>query len=186
MSTAFQWEEVEVPRGAYISWGEQVGQSVTGKVLDYDETGGKDFYDKVCPSLAIELIEPAFSVNKQRERTDHGAGEIVQMNVGLVSLKRAVRAAALNPGDIVKIELTNIVPIQGGKTVKEFGIKVARGAGRSAPTPVAQQPVTPAPQAQPAPVAAAPAGDTPPAGFTAEQWAGMPEPTKAAILAAQS
>ncbi|MDV6309934.1 hypothetical protein [Gordonia amicalis] len=177
MSAAFQWEEVEVPRGAYISWGEQVGQSVTGKVLDYDETGGKDFYDKVCPSLAIELIEPAFSVNKQREVTNHGAGEIVQMNVGLVSLKRAVRAAALNPGDIVKIELTNIVPLQGGKKVKEFGIKVARGAGGSAkPTsaPVADAPA-------PAPAAASDV----PAGFTAEQWAGMPEPTKAAILAAQ-
>lgn len=178
MSTAFQWEEVEVPRGAYMSWGNTAGQSITGKALSYDETGGTDANDKVCPQLQLELVENTYAENKLGEKSPLTAGELVVLNCGLVSLKRAVRAAAIDPGDIVKIELTNITPLPGNKTVKEFGIKIARGAGRSA-----------APAAQPAPaVAAAPApaaDDTPPAGFDPATWAGMDASLKATIRAAQ-
>ena len=171
MTAAFQWEEVEVPRGAFLSWGTTVGQSVTGKVLGYDENGGTNFAGDPCPQLQVELIEAAYSVNKEGVRSDFPAGELVVLNCGLVSLKRAVRAAGPNPGDIIKIELSDLVKVDKG-TVKEFGIKIARGAGGSA-KPQAQQSSAPA------------ADDTPPAGFPAEQWAGMPEATKAAIRAAQ-
>jgi hypothetical protein len=123
-----QWEEVEVPRGAYISWGNKTGQHVTGKVLDYSLDGGTDFAGNRCPSITIELTEKAASINKEGERTDFDAGEMVQLNAGQVSLKRALRAADPSPGDLVKITLENLVKTSNG-TVKEFGIKIARGAG---------------------------------------------------------
>ena len=130
--TTYNWEDVEVPRGAFISWGETTGQHVTGKILSYDPQGGTDFNNNTCPQLAVELIEPAASINKAGQRTDFPAGELVVLNCGQVSLKRAVQAASLNAGDLVKITLENLVRTANG-TVKEFTIKVARGAGGSMP-----------------------------------------------------
>ena len=128
MSNTYNWEDVDVPRGAFISWGEQTGQHVTGKVLSYDPQGGTDYNGKNCPQLAVELIEPAASINQKGQRTDFPAGELVVLNCGQVSLKRAVQAASLNPGDLVKITLSNLVRTTNG-TVKEFELKVARTAG---------------------------------------------------------
>jgi hypothetical protein len=124
------WEEIEVPRGAYVSWGNKPGQHVTGKVLEYALDGGTDFAGNRCPYIAIDLTETAASVNKEGVRTYFNPGEIVQLNAGLVSLKRALRAADPSPGDLVKITLENLVKTANG-TVKEFGIKMARGAGAS-------------------------------------------------------
>ena len=124
------WEEITVPKGAYISWGTKPGQHVTGKVLEFSHDGGTDFAGNRCPTIAIELTEEAASVNKEGDRTDYPAGEIVQLNAGQVSLKRALRAADPNPGDLVKITLENIIKGAGKNNgdVKEFGIKIARGA----------------------------------------------------------
>jgi hypothetical protein len=124
------WTEIEVPRGAYIGWGNKAGQHVTGSVLEYSLDGGRDFNGNSCPTLAVELTEKAASVNKDGDRTDHEAGELVQLNAGQVSLKRALRAADPSPGDLVKITLSNLVKTDKG-TVKEFSIKIARGAGAS-------------------------------------------------------
>lgn len=125
-----QWEDVEVPRGAYISWGTRAGQHVTGRVVDYNLTGGNDFNEQPCPQIAIELTEAAASINKEGERTNFDPGELVQLNAGQVSLKRALRAADPSPGDLVKITLSDLVKTSKG-TVKEFSIKIARGAGVS-------------------------------------------------------
>jgi hypothetical protein len=122
------WEEIEVPRGAYIGWGNKAGQHVTGKVLEYSLDAGSDFNGNSCPTLAVELTEKAASFNKDGDRTDHEAGELIQLNAGQVSLKRALRAADPSPGDLVKIELQSLIKTDKG-TVKEFGIKIARGAG---------------------------------------------------------
>lgn len=130
------WETVEVPRGAYLGWGNKKGQHVTGKVLEYSPDGGTNFAGDPCPSATIELTEPAASFNKEGERTDFPAGEIVQLNAGQVSLKRALRAADPNPGDLVKITLENLAKTDKG-TVKEFGIKIARGAGGTPKTAAA-------------------------------------------------
>lgn len=124
------WEEIEVPRGAYISWGDKPGQHVTGRVVDYNPTGGNDFNEQPCPQVAIELTEAAASINKSGERTNFDAGELVQLNAGQVSLKRALRAADPAPGDLLKITLSDLVKTSKG-TVKEFSIKIARGAGVS-------------------------------------------------------
>lgn len=133
-----EWEEIDVPRGAYVSWGNTPGQHVTGKVLGYDEKGGSDFDGNPCPSLEVELAEPAASIDKSGVRTDYEAGAMVVLNCGQASLKRAVRAAALDRGDLVKITLSNLAPAAKG-TVKEFSIKVARGAG-GAPAPAQARP----------------------------------------------
>lgn len=125
-----EWEEVEVPRGAFIGWGNRTGQHVTGKVIGYDDRGGTDFNGDPCPQLSVELTEKAASINKEGERSDFEPGELVVLNCGQVSLKRAVRAASLENGDLVKIELTNLVKVDKGQ-VKEFSIKVARGAGKT-------------------------------------------------------
>lgn len=141
-----QWEEIDVPRGAYIGWGTTAGQHVTGNVLSFDATGGTDFNDNACPQLSVELTEQAASFNKEGVRTDFPAGELVVLNGGPVSLKRAMHAAALAPGDLVKIELTGFFKAEKG-TGKEFSIKVARGAGKAAvPAPAA---VAPAPAGGP-------------------------------------
>lgn len=140
----YTFETVDVPRGAFISWGPYVGQSVVGRVLDFDPSGGTDFNDKPCPQLQVELIEPCKSISKDLEVTDFAKGELVMLNCGQTSLKRAVKVAALESGDIVKIELVNLVKVDKG-TVKEFGIKVARGAGKGMPsvhTSTAAQPVS--------------------------------------------
>lgn len=132
------WESIEVPRGAYIGWGNKKGQHVTGKVLDYQPEGGTDFNGNACPSATIELTETAASFNKDGDRTDFAAGELIQLNAGQVSLKRALRAADPAPGDLVKITLENLAKTDKG-TVKEFGIKIARGAGGKVdPKPAAQ------------------------------------------------
>ena len=125
------WEEVTVPRGAYIGWGTKPGQHVTGKVVDYSDNGGTNFAGEPCPAATIELTEDAASFTKDGERSNHPAGELVQLNAGQVSLKRALRAADPKPGDLVKIELTNLAKTANG-SVKEFSIKIARGAGGTA------------------------------------------------------
>lgn len=133
------WEDVDVPRGAYISWGDKTGQHVTGSVLAYDPDGGTDFNGHPCPQLQIELSTPAASISKDGTRTDFPAGELVVLNCGQVSLRRAVRAADLKAGDSVKIILSNLVKVDKG-TVKEYSIKVARGAGRKASPAPAEAP----------------------------------------------
>lgn len=133
------WEEIQVPRGAYVGWGNHPGQHVTGKVLAFAEKGGTDFNDEPCPSLEIELTEPAASFDKNGNRTDYQPGELVSLNCGQVSLKKAVRAAAVDPGDLIKLTLTALEPGNKG-TVKVFGVKVARGAGRAMPSAQPQAP----------------------------------------------
>jgi hypothetical protein len=120
------WEEISVPRGAYISWGQEIGQHVTGKVLDYGIDTGTDFAGNACPSITVELTEPAASINSKGDRVDHDEGEVVQLDVGQESLKRALRAAAPSPGDLAKITMEKLIKRPNG-TGKEFGIKIARG-----------------------------------------------------------
>jgi hypothetical protein len=127
------WEEVNVPRGAFIGWGSQIGQHVTGRVLEYNPTGGTNFAGDVCPQLSVELTEPAASFTKDGARTDFAAAELVVLNCGQVSLKRAVKAADPSPGDLVKIELSSLVKTANG-TVKEFSIRIAR-TGQAKPQP---------------------------------------------------
>lgn len=118
------WEEVVVPRGAYISWGQEAGQHVTGRVLEYGPDTGQDFNGKVCPSITIELTEPADSISGKGQAR-HDEGEVVQLDVAQESMKRALRAANPSPGDLIKITLENLTKRPNGVS-KEFGVKIAR------------------------------------------------------------
>ena len=135
-----QWETVEVPRGAYISWGEQPGvQEVVGAVIDYAPHGGTAFDGSPCPQISLQLRAPTFSMNKQGVRTEHQIGDLVVLNAGLVSLKRAVQAMQIQPGDLIKIFFARKVQAGSGE-VKEFDVQIARGAAKTAQPPAQQQP----------------------------------------------
>ncbi len=132
------WEEIAIPSGSFIGWGNRPGQHITGRVVDYSIDGGTDFGGNKCPILAVELTEKAASFNKDGDRTDIDAGEIVQITCGQVKLKNGVRTADPTPGDLIKIELTGVAKTNQGNTLKEFGIKIARGAAASStPKPAA-------------------------------------------------
>lgn len=132
------WEEVEVPRGSYIGWGDRPGQVVTGKVLSYTAAGGTDANGNPCPQLSLELIGPADSWSeKGTVHSTIASGELVVINAGGVSLKRAVIAAQVNPGDLIKLDFASTVKVDKG-TVKEFKVAVARGTGAAAAAPAAR------------------------------------------------
>lgn len=147
--TDYTFEEVPSVAGAYISWGNFVGQEVVGKVVGYDPVGGRDFNENPCPQLQVDLVSPAKSINKEGVITDFEAGEIVVLNCGQVSLKRAVRAADPQPGDVMKITLSNLVKTKNG-TVKEFAVAIARGAAKSTPAAAPAQAGNPFAAAPPA------------------------------------
>lgn len=123
------WEEIAVPRGAYIGWGEKPGQKVLGEVLSYGDADGTDFDGKTCPQVSVVLTAEAHSHSKQDGWSKFDAGELVVINCGQASLKRAVQAARMSPGDLMLLEMSGIEPLKGGKTVKVFSIKVKRGTG---------------------------------------------------------
>lgn len=120
------YEEVDVPAGSYIGWGTKPKQHVTGIVLDYDETGGTDFNDGVCPLLEVELTEKAASFNKKGQRTNIPSGEVVFLSCGQKNLKRTVKGANLKRGNSIKLILEEIVEVDKG-TLKKFKLLVDRG-----------------------------------------------------------
>lgn len=123
------WEDVDVPEGgSFISFGNKVGQHVTGAVIDYREDGATNLKGNPCPLVIIRLTERAASINKDGDRTDYDAGETVNVSAGPAGLDRAVRAAKLKRGDLTKITLAELIPVAKGK-FKKFAIKVARGGG---------------------------------------------------------
>ncbi|AMT71955.1 hypothetical protein ACM0AZ_15160 [Mycobacteroides abscessus subsp. massiliense] len=123
-------EEIEIPKGAFIGWGNNKGQHVTGKVIEYGDLAGEDTKGNACPQVTVELIEPAASFDKLGARTDYPAGELVSLTCSQVQLKRGIKAADPSPGDLIRIVLEDVrVLPNNGNTLKEYGIKIKRGAG---------------------------------------------------------
>lgn len=123
------WQKVEAPRGSYIGWGSRTGQHVTGTVVDYDEHGGTDYAGKPCPLLEIELTERAASFDKELNRTNFDAGELVMLTCGQTALKRHVKKAEPKRGDLIQIKLDRTEKSANG-TVKLFDVQIARGQGK--------------------------------------------------------
>jgi hypothetical protein len=112
---------IDVPTGgAYVSWGSQAGQHVTGTVVSFDKEAGSSFDGTVVPHLEVELSEPTHSIDKDGEVRDFDAGDIVSLNCGQAQLKKALSRIDLRPGDKVRIELTGTVktPKGTGKAYK--------------------------------------------------------------------
>lgn len=146
MTENYDWETVEVPAGSFIGWGTTGGQHVTGRILSYSPLGGVDFNGDACPELTIELTDRAASFNKNGERTDYPAGEMVNLTVGQLGLKKAVTRADPNVGDMIKITMTGTEKTTKGNEIKVFDLKIARGSGQTQRPPASRQPAaTPEP-----------------------------------------
>lgn len=129
---SYPWEEIRVPAGSYIGWGNHpncVGQYAMGVVISYDPTGGTTQKGEVCPETTLELVEPAASFDKQNARTDYLAGALVQITHSQVSSKKAALAADAKPGDLIKYTMTEYLIGQGKESgdVKVFGVNIVRG-----------------------------------------------------------
>jgi quercetin dioxygenase-like cupin family protein len=126
------WEEIEVPRGSFISWADKPGQIVQGAVVTYDPRGGTDFNDQPCPQVIIDLTAHAESINKAGEVFEYDAGDMVTVNAGQANLAKALRKADPQPGDLLKITYADTEKSAKG-TVKVFAVKIARGSGTARP-----------------------------------------------------
>lgn len=122
---ADDWEEIDVPRGAYISWAARPGQRVIGNLIDVEMHGGSDFNGDECPLLTIKLTEDAYSVDKHGERRNYSAGDMVLINCGLYNLKQAVKFANLKPGNGIRIHYHDITTVDKGEA-KQFNVAVRR------------------------------------------------------------
>ena len=126
------WDDPELRSGGdYITFA-NVGDTVSGRVVAVLAHRWDD--GSVCPKLVLDCD-----------------GEEKTLTAGQVRLKAALAEQRPEAGDGITITLTDIEKRAGGKTLKHFDVKVARGGG-----------VVPAPAAAPA------AG-----GYTAEQLAAM-------------
>lgn len=129
-----EWEDVNVPRGSFIGWGRK-GQQITGEVISYDERGGSDFNQESCPLVVIELTQEAENYrDKGTRRETIEAGEFVSVTCGQANLKAAIRAAALEPGFLVRIAYVDDYKTGKGEG-KEFKVQVNRSRKAPAPKP---------------------------------------------------
>jgi hypothetical protein len=119
------WQTIEVPQGSFIGWGSKHGQHVTGRVTDYDETGGRDYDKNSCPLVEVELTDKAASFIKG-ERTDFPPGATVLVTCGQANLKKAIKRAELQRGNLVKITMTGEQDTGQGSPMKVFTIQVDR------------------------------------------------------------
>src|SRR5690606_31612875 len=82
------WEEIEIPQGTFIGWGE-IGQTITGKVLSFAAEGGSDFNGNPCPQVVLELTETVDNYkDKGTTKETLDAGELVTLTCGQANLKR--------------------------------------------------------------------------------------------------
>lgn len=138
MTTWDNAETIEAPSGSFIGWGTKPGQHVTGRVVEYSVDGGSDFKGGRCPQLSIELTEDAASFTKDGDRSTKAAGELVNITCGQVKLKSVIRTADPAPGDLIKVEMTGVAKTSNGNTLKEYTVKIARGAAPKKPEPAAK------------------------------------------------
>jgi hypothetical protein len=126
MANDYDWEEVKVAQGTFIGWANKPGQKMTARTLAYAEAGGHDYNGEPCPQVTAELVEPFDNYrDKGTTKETLEAGQIVEITCGLANLKRTVRGAALEPGNMFLLEFTDLVPTDKDP-VKIFTMKVAR------------------------------------------------------------
>jgi len=120
------WEDVQVPRGTFIGWATKPGQKMTARVLSYSDTDGRDFNGEPCPQLVAELVEPFTNYrDKGTTQEELAAGELVSITCGQANLKRTVRAAALEQGNLFQLAFSDTFKAEKGDG-KVFEMKVNR------------------------------------------------------------
>jgi len=122
-----EWEEIEVPQGSYMSWASRPGQRVIGKIIDYEPQGGVDLQDQPCPLLTVLLAEPTYAVNKDGDRRDFAADDMIMVNCSLYNLKKGIKFANVERGDMINIHFHDLTKVDKGDA-KQFKIKVLRGS----------------------------------------------------------
>jgi hypothetical protein len=118
------WEDIEVPQGTFIGWGE-IGQTITLEVVSYGDTAGTDFNGNTCPQLVGTLIMDAINYRKgEREKIAKGA--FVTIQGSQASLRSAMRSADLRPGYLARIKFEGTYKTTKGTDGKAFKISVNR------------------------------------------------------------
>lgn len=125
------WETHQSTQDAtFVGWGTKKGQHVTGKVLLFHETRGKDFDGEPCPLLKVELTSKAASFNKEGQRTNIDSGEVVLLTCGQPGLRDDIVEVGPKRGDLIKITLDGERATKNGK-MKVFVIQIDRSASSS-------------------------------------------------------
>lgn len=118
-------EETSVPQGQFVGFAE-IGQTIIGEVVSYDDDTGSNFDGDPCPLVVLTLTAPAVTFReKGADRRSLDAGELVSITCGQAGLRRKMIAAAPTPGDIVRVEFTGTYKTPKGEG-KEFSVKIAR------------------------------------------------------------
>lgn len=124
-----EWEDVEVPQGTFIGWGE-VGQTLTIEVVSYSDNAGSDFNGNPCPQVVGILTTDAVNYRDKGTRKETIAkGEFVTITCGQASLAKSVRAAALEPGNLARIKYEDDYKTAKG-IGKSFKVQVNRNAAK--------------------------------------------------------
>jgi hypothetical protein len=127
-----EWEESTIQQGAFIGWG-KLGQTVTGRVVDFTADGGRDFNGDPCPQVVLELTESCDNYkDKGATHETVAAGEFVTITAGQANLRRHLTTISPKPGDRLRVRYETDYKTPSG-TGKEFRLKFARGAAQPAP-----------------------------------------------------
>lgn len=126
-----QWQDVEVPQGAFIGWGEK-GQTIVGRVLSFSVEGGTDFNGNKCPQMVLELTGDAVNYkDKGTTKETIASGEMVTITAGQANLRNNLLAALPSTDDLISIRYDDDYKTANG-TGKSFKVQIARGHFTSA------------------------------------------------------
>lgn len=119
-----EWEEVVTAPGNFVKFA-QLGDGITGTVVQYDPDAGATTFDgDVCGHVVVQ--------------DDDGDWMTVSLDKG--ALRDKVRAAGPKPGDLIDIRYTSDAESKTGRTYKAFTVRIARGAGGAVAAPVPAEP----------------------------------------------
>ena len=113
------WDDPGMKVGGNYAKFDNIGDAVTGKVISVGAHRWDD--GTVSPQILLETAD----------------GEIT-VTAGQVRLKAALAEQRPEVGDTLSIRLSDIEKRSGGKTLKHFDVKVAKGAGDPWASPVSQ------------------------------------------------
>ena len=120
-----QWEDVEVPRGTFIGWGE-IGQAITFEVVTYSDSDGSDFNNQPCPEVVGILTADAVNYRDKGTRKETlDKGEFITLTCGQANLSKAIRQAGLEPGHLVRVTFEDTYKTAKGDG-KAFKVQVNR------------------------------------------------------------
>jgi len=107
------FEEVEVTGGGWFKFA-NVGDAVTGTVVQLDTGSGTTFDGDPCPELLLQTDD----------------GELVRVTQDKGALRDAITAARLQVDDVAKVQRQSDKTSAAGRDYQTFKVYVARGAGK--------------------------------------------------------